>query len=84
MADIIEIRNGEKVPDGFVAGDLPPVSVLQGGIDEKLEHAVVIGWTKAGEFYYASSFGSDAQDVYLMELAKHQACMRTFGGGDDE
>lgn len=83
MADIIEIRNGEKVPDGFVAGDIPAIGVLQGGIDNGLEHAVVIGWTTAGEFYMSSSYGNEAETVYLLELAKHQSCMRAFGGGDD-
>lgn len=83
MADIVEIRNGEKVPDGFTAGDIPAVGVLQGGIDGDLEHAVVIGWTRAGDFYMASSYGNEAETVYLLELAKQQSCMRVFGGGDE-
>ena len=84
MADIVEIGNGKKVPEGQTALDVAAAAVLQGGIDEGLEHVVVIGWTPAGEFYMASSYGNEAESVYLLELAKQQSAMRFFGWNGSE
>lgn len=83
MADIIEIRNGEKVPEGLTVSDIPAAGVTQGAVDADLEHAVVVGWTRAGEFYLASSYGNVAESVCLLELAKHQLVSGILGGDDE-
>lgn len=61
MADIIEL-------DVITRLDIPVSRVLNNAAD--LENVVVIGWTKEGDFYFASSKGDGGDVIYLLELAK--------------
>ena len=49
--------------------DISPETVLEAALD-KLQDAVVIGYDKEGEFYFASSKASGPEVLWLLELAK--------------
>lgn len=49
--------------------DLPADKVLNAAID-KLETAVIIGWDKDGDFYFASSKADGGDVLWLIEKAK--------------
>ena len=49
--------------------DISPETVLESAL-EKLQDAVVIGYDKEGEFYFASSKASGPEVLWLLELAK--------------
>lgn len=50
--------------------DLPADRVLQKAIDSEVTDAVVIGWDKDGDLYFASSVADGGSVLWLMELAK--------------
>lgn len=49
--------------------DLPPDRLLESAVD-KLGDVVIIGHTKDGEFYFASSKSDGGCVIWLLELAK--------------
>lgn len=49
--------------------DLPVARVLDKA-KEELEDAVVIGWDKEGDFYFASTKADGGDVLWLLELAK--------------
>lgn len=49
--------------------DLDPDRVLNKAIGQ-LEYVVLIGYTKDGEFYFASNKSDGADAVWVMEMAK--------------
>ena len=50
--------------------DIPADKVLQGALDAEIATAVVIGWDKDDNFYFASSDASIGEILLLLELAK--------------
>jgi hypothetical protein len=62
MADILKF-NGQTV------GSISVESVLQGAAS--LDEILVLGWTKDGEFYAASSTGNGPDLLWLIELFRH-------------
>lgn len=52
--------------------DLPPERILNGALTQELSGVVVIGWTKDGEEYFASSMADGAEVIWLMERFKLQ------------
>lgn len=56
--------------DGVSKLDLPAERILQAAIDAKIDTAVVIGWDKDGELYFASTKADGGDVIWLMELAK--------------
>ena len=50
--------------------DVPTQRILQGALDSEMKAAVVIGYDKDGEFYFASSQADGADVLWLLELAK--------------
>lgn len=50
--------------------DLPPERILNGALSADLERCFVIGWTKEGELYFASSFSDGGDVLWLWEKAK--------------
>ena len=50
--------------------DLPPERILAAATEDGLEQAVVIGTTKDGEFYFASSVADGGSVLWLLEIAK--------------
>ncbi|HBN92254.1 MAG TPA: hypothetical protein DD397_06800 [Hyphomonas sp.] len=68
MADVIQF-NAAEIGDGI---SVPVNGVLEGAKSADLVAVTVIGWTKEGERYIASSHGT--RDVIAdLELAKMQA-----------
>lgn len=52
--------------------DLPPERILRQALETDLDAALVLGWTKDGQFYFASSYASSPENLYLMERARHE------------
>jgi hypothetical protein len=50
--------------------DIAPERILENAKDAKLETCLVLGWTKEGYLYPASSTGSVADINYLIDMAK--------------
>lgn len=50
--------------------NIPTQRVLQGALDAELLSAIVIGYDKGGEFYFASTQADGGDVLWLMELAK--------------
>ena len=64
---------GEVVLMGGVTRlDLPPERVLEAAITVGLTDAIVIGWDKEGELYFASSIAGGADVLWLLEKAKKE------------
>jgi hypothetical protein len=55
---------------GITRLDLPPEQVLDAAREAGLESAVIIGFTKEGEEYFASSLADGADVLWLIERAK--------------
>lgn len=55
---------------GITKLDLPADRVLQGALDAGLKCAVVLGYDKEGEEYFASSIADGADVLWLMERLK--------------
>ncbi len=51
--------------------DVLPERVLSKAQEADLDAVVVIGWSKDGDVYFASSYADSAQVIYLLERAKH-------------
>ena len=83
MADIIGIKNGEKVNNIVTEPDVAAAGVIQRASEADLENAVVIGWKRTGEFYLESSHGNAAEVLFLTELAKHTLLNGAFEGADE-
>ena len=49
--------------------DISPERVLESAHDQ-LDTAVIVGWDKSGEFYFASSVADGADVLWLLETAK--------------
>ncbi len=64
MGDVIIMGGATKL-------DIPPDRVLEGAID-KLDVAIVIGYEKGGEEYFASSVTDAETIVWLIERMKHR------------
>jgi len=56
--------------DGVTRLDIPASRVLEQALEAEIETAVIVGWDKDGEFYFASSVAGGADVVWLMEKAK--------------
>lgn len=52
--------------------DIPTERVLTAALEAGMESVLVLGYDKDGEFYAASSIGSDAQNIMLAERFKHK------------
>lgn len=52
--------------------DVPSERVLTCALEKDLEHAVVIGWDKDGDFYFAASYASGPEVLWLLEQAKRR------------
>lgn len=63
MAEIITLDLITKL-------DIPVERVIDGAKKADLETAVVIGWDKDGEFYFASNKADGADVLWLLEQAK--------------
>lgn len=50
--------------------DSPPEKILSAAIDHDLETVLVIGRTKDGDLYFASSSADGGDALWMMELAK--------------
>lgn len=59
---VVDFRGSTRLP-------LDPDRVLEGA-KEQLETVVIIGYTKEGELYFASSEPSGPEVLWLFELAK--------------
>lgn len=49
---------------------VPPSRVAQGALDADLKQVVVIGEEEDGSLYLASSSGNNAENLWLIEVAK--------------
>lgn len=65
---------------GVTSLDLPADRVLQAAIDEGLEQVVIMGYTKDGEEYFASSVAGGPEVLWLLERSK----IKLLGVVDEE
>lgn len=49
--------------------DIPPDQILEAAMD-KLEHVVIIGYTKDGDEYFAASAADGASTLWMLERCK--------------
>lgn len=63
MGDVVILNTITKL-------DVPPERILDGAKNAELEHVVVIGFTKGGEYYGASSYADGGDVLWLMELTR--------------
>lgn len=73
MAEIVQF-------DGNTNHNISAETVVQSASETDLEHAVVIGWEKSGEFYLSSSYGDMAHTLWLLEQAKRALFDMADGG----
>ena len=59
--------------------DLPPDRILTKAID-KLDGVVIVGWDKDDKFYFASSYASGPEALWLLEKAKTELLAVTVDG----
>lgn len=64
---------------GITKMDLPPEHLLLAAIDADLEGVVIIGFTKTGDEYMASSYADGATVVWLAERLKHRLITTDIG-----
>lgn len=57
---------------GITTLDLPPERVLKGALEADLESVTIVGYTKDGQEYFASSVADGAFTVWLFERFKKQ------------
>jgi len=50
--------------------DLPATRILEGACRVDLESVVVVGWTRAGELYFAASKADGGDVLWLLEKSK--------------
>lgn len=55
---------------GLTKADVPVENVLAGATEADIAEVVVIGFTRAGEFYFAASKADGSDVLWLLELAK--------------
>jgi hypothetical protein len=68
MSDnIIEFPNAD-----ITHGNIDPQMVLTSSLEKELDTVLVLGWTKSGNLHMASSDSSLAENITLLELAKHE------------
>ena len=60
------------IMEGVTRVDLNPERVLDAAIDVGLTDAIVIGWDKEGELYFASSIAGGADVLWLLEKSKKE------------
>lgn len=70
--------------DTVTSLDIPPVSVLADAYNADLECVVVIGITKDGREYFASSVSDAAEGVYYAMRAVHNLNKVVDGEYDNE
>ena len=58
--------------EGVTSLDIPSERVLESAITVGLNDAIVIGWDKDGELYFASSIADGADVLWLLEKAKKE------------
>lgn len=63
MGEVVEFN-------GITRLDIPVSRIFKSAQKEALEGAIVIGWTEDGEFYFASSYASGPEILWLFEIAK--------------
>ena len=56
--------------DCLTRHDITAERVLQGAIDAGLEGVVLMGYTKGGEHYFASSYANGGTCLWLLEKLK--------------
>lgn len=52
--------------------DLPAERILNGALEVKMDQVVVIGFTDAGDWYFASSIADGANVIYHCTKAIHE------------
>jgi len=72
-ADIITLRCVTTL-------DLPTERILTNALDADLERCFVVGRTKEGEFYFASTFSDGGTVIWDMEIAKRLLINQETGG----
>lgn len=55
---------------GITKLDLSSERVLQAALEAKLDGVVIIGWSEDGSRYFASSYASGSETLWLLETAK--------------
>jgi len=61
----------EVVYPGFITKlDIPPGRILAKASEAELESAVVVGFDKNGDFYFASSLAAGPEVLWLLKLAE--------------
>jgi len=55
---------------GITKLDLLPERVLAKASEQEFEGVIVIGWKKDGDRYFASSYASGPEVLWLLELSK--------------
>lgn len=65
MGEVVELNIPTTV-------DIPPDDVLRGAIETGMREAMVIGFDCDGRFYIASSNGSVADNLLLVEMARNE------------
>lgn len=63
MAEIIELNMVTRL-------DIPAERVIARAAEVEFVEIVVVGFTKAGEFYFTSNKADAGTIIYLMEMAK--------------
>ncbi len=61
-ANVIEVQ--------FMPHDVPGEEVLKGAIEANLVNAVVIGWDRDGDFFFASTEANHATTLWLLAHAQ--------------
>lgn len=68
----MKMKNKKVIPIGCITKlDLPVDTVLEAA-KEKLEGVVLIGFTKEGELYTASTYADGGDIIWLLEASKHR------------
>ncbi len=63
--------SAEVVDLNFVAGrDTTAALILPKAIEADLEHCVVLGWDKDGDFFFSSSYAAGPEILWLLEVAR--------------
>ena len=57
--------------------DIPVERILERAARADLESVVVIGWTKEGDYYFASSHADGADVLWLIEVTKKKLLSAT-------
>lgn len=64
---------GEVVEANFVTRlNVPAERVIRQAAEADLEHVVVLGWQKDGDFYFAGSQAGGPETLWLLEWAKRR------------